>query len=869
MIHKQLYDKVSNIMITAAGAETQESKIINNHLQRIRKGEFTSLESFFLDGGKFAGTAFSKSISSKKGGAQWNGMKTTIMTNDMLGKGFTIYSPEIAYVLDGLGIDLMVGKTVAKTLNTGKVNPFTIDPTKSLVGGWEAALIGMTDGNFIRIPYENFGISFTTHSDPGVNYSSSMFDFQSIPHLEQAKKLYKIDQIINKMGRGVNNNKDFANGDLLRALYKIRQEESGQQLTTDSYSLTEALIDYGARESNPLVQRSLVRLLQSDFYGTLTKRATRAGEEGIFAPDINNILTNPVYAQIEGIPHSVDGTPSVAKDATSNHVYQYGGGSITHSMADQLISRDVQSHNATIEDIPFIARDKKTGLDIVFSFSDKGKLENHSPLLEAQEQIRKLEKSKFLSVKGLKPNEWVEVEKESYKEIESVLNHLNDQVSNMKNVRYGDLIRLLEGDRFSRNKRQSEMVPIGLTQQFRKLAKKYDIHLGMSINAIPKVMKDQPLVRIEQVLGKDLNGLATLNSFDLRVTLQRDHDGDHAYKYLKMPMKMLKDYTNDMGDITDYRPMDELEYTPMNMFGFRDGVAGKEIQEIGFDKIAHDVSKKKRIISSVISRKGTLSYLLNSKLKLDGKSFVSEEFNSKNIDAAQTKALDVFQRSGEIFQASLDIWNRTPKIADKTSAVENYFVYGEHPNYDNPSASHSKASFLQPGFGSTNFQKEMFRIMHRTLAKARIMDNDVYDAAGQRQPSTDELRRSRIKIRSFFENPDIYLMRELLGQARRLRKKNKIDESDQVIKDVIDFFYSKVSTGSAAIEKIYDSLTELIKDEDRIKDRARRNGFKILKSNWAIEDNPYYYIETIMNDYETDGIDMLRYVFKLKLKHIK
>ena len=70
------------------------------------------------------------------------------------------------------------------------------------------------------------------------------------------------------------------------------------------------------------------------------------------------------------------------------------------------------------------------------------------------------------------------------------------------------------------------------------------------------------------------------------------------------------------------------------------------------------------------------------------------------------------------------------------------------------------------------------------------------------------------------------------------------------------------------LEKVYDSLTELIKDEDRIKDRARRNGFKILKSNWAIEDNPYYYIETIMNDYETDGIDMLRYVFKLKLKHI-
>ena len=71
------------------------------------------------------------------------------------------------------------------------------------------------------------------------------------------------------------------------------------------------------------------------------------------------------------------------------------------------------------------------------------------------------------------------------------------------------------------------------------------------------------------------------------------------------------------------------------------------------------------------------------------------------------------------------------------------------------------------------------------------------------------------------------------------------------------------------LEKIYDSLTELIEDEDEVKDRARRNGFKIIKTNWAVEDNPYYYIETIMNDYETDGIDMIRYVFKLKLKYIK
>ena len=795
IIQKQLTDKVTNI-ITAAGADTQESKIINNHLQRVGEGEFTSLESFFLDGGKFAGTAFAKSNRSKKGGGEWNGMKTHIMTNDMLGKGFTVYSPEIAYILDGLGIDLMVGKTVAKTLNTKKVTPFTIDPTISLERGWEAELIGMTGDNFMSIPYDNFGISWTTHSDPGVNYSSSMFDFQGVGHLKEAKKLYKIDKLIEKMGRGVNNNKDYANGDLLRALYKIRQEESGQQLTTDSYTLTEALVDYGMRESNPLVQRSLVRLLQSDFYSILTKRATQHGEEGISAVDVNNTLSNPVFAQIENLPLEVRG-------AVSNSIYQYGGGSITNSMANQLISRNVESGKAHIEDIPFIARDKETGLDIVFSFGEKG-LESHSPLLEAQKQAKSF-KIVNAGIKGLSRNEWIEVSDKSYKEIESVLNQLNKQISNMKNVRYNDLIKLLAGETFPRNKRQTELVPIGLGQKFIDFSKKYDIHLGMSINAIPKVMKDQPLVRIEQVLGKELNGLATVNPFDLRVTLQRDYDGDHLYKYLKMPMSMLKDYTNDMGDITDYKPMDQLEYTPMNMFGFKNGVAGQERQHIGFDRIAHDVAKKKRIVSSVISRKGTLSYLLNSKLKLDKDSFVSEEFNKKNVEAATTKALEVFQRGGEIFQASLDIWKKTPKISNNIRAVENYFIYGEHPNYDAPSLSHSKQSFLKDGFGSTEFHKDIFRIMHRTLSKSRIMDNEVHDAAGQRQPNTDELRRARRNIKSFFDNTDVYLIRELLGEARRLRRKDR-DASEQKIKDVIDFFYKDVSPGSGNINKISESL---------------------------------------------------------------
>ena len=71
------------------------------------------------------------------------------------------------------------------------------------------------------------------------------------------------------------------------------------------------------------------------------------------------------------------------------------------------------------------------------------------------------------------------------------------------------------------------------------------------------------------------------------------------------------------------------------------------------------------------------------------------------------------------------------------------------------------------------------------------------------------------------------------------------------------------------LEKIYEDLAELIDEEEEIKTRAKRHGFKIIKSNWEVEKNPYYYIEAIINDSNNNYVDESRYVFKLKLKYMK
>jgi len=75
-----------------------------------------------------------------------------------------------------------------------------------------------------------------------------------------------------------------------------------------------------------------------------------------------------------------------------------------------------------------------------------------------------------------------------------------------------------------------------------------------------------------------------------------------------------------------------------------------------------------------------------------------------------------------------------------------------------------------------------------------------------------------------------------------------------------DFYY---------LEKVFDNLEDLVEDENSIKQRAKNHGFRIIKSSWKLEKNPYYYVETIINGSNDAYIDKLRYVFKMKLKYIK
>tara|TARA_R100000458_G_scaffold32083_1_gene29410 strand:- start:482 stop:754 length:273 start_codon:yes stop_codon:yes gene_type:complete len=88
----------------------------------------------------------------------------------------------------------------------------------------------------------------------------------------------------------------------------------------------------------------------------------------------------------------------------------------------------------------------------------------------------------------------------------------------------------------------------------------------------------------------------------------------------------------------------------------------------------------------------------------------------------------------------------------------------------------------------------------------------------------------------------------------------ELDENIGKIYHKDDYYY---------LEKVYEDLGGLMDDEPVIKKRAKKYGFKVINTSWHLEPNPHYYVQTIMNDFNTEGLSELRYIFKVKLEYTK
>ena len=330
-----------------------------------------------------------------------------------------------------------------------------------------------------------------------------------------------------------------------------------------------------------------------------------------------------------------------------------------------------------------------------------------------------------------------------------------------------------------------------------RYAHKYMVQLGASGNAIPKLAKDQPIFRVEKIMhGK--NGLAEVNHYDLRTTLQRDLDGDHFYSYLKMPALMIKKFANDMGTIQDYPLYRKfLSNEHINMFGIQDDVAGQVSDQVGFQQYAWKLAHMRQAIGSVIASRRVLSWMELGGLEYSDRSGQFNEFlnpiildrNNKEIslDTAEMRKLESML---VMFQNSLDVhggFNELARADNFRAAMMNYFFYGTKPkSWDTlPDSDKSLDPHFNQGSNRSVFrdqewgmgknavlQRKIFDIFQRTLKTGNVIANDTWDEAGSRPPEPYELKKIHENLIRLFTNPDNYIIRELADEIGRLNFSN-------------------------------------------------------------------------------------------------
>ena len=202
-----------------------------------------------------------------------NGAKTIIFAvgdNQMLGKGYLIYHPDIAAQMPK-DVDILLGESSAKTYSGTAVdgNPLTAYDISQAGPKWQSSVKNVGNGNKMLMPIESLGISFTSKSESGVAISPSIFDFQSPAAIDKAITWMGFENKLKQIGVQWNSvHRDGAK--LSEWLYEIGQSE-GNPLDKGDAGLSKLLFTYGAMPNNPLVQKALRRLLRSSNYKHLAK----------------------------------------------------------------------------------------------------------------------------------------------------------------------------------------------------------------------------------------------------------------------------------------------------------------------------------------------------------------------------------------------------------------------------------------------------------------------------------------------------------------------------------------------------------------------------------------------------------------------
>ena len=876
VISKQLRDKRDDQFEVTGGVVDQ---LINRQVFDVEQGRYKSLNSSILDGAKIVDEKLGRLLWAQKGGmGEWNGAKTILFStgaNSLTGKGFAVYIPEVSKALakmnGGKGVHMLLGESSAKSwdgLNlkgTGLIEPYNMIAKEGVV--WTDALKHMGRNNMMDLDISDIGVQFTSKNVEGVHISSSLVDWQSPALVQKTTDWMGIDALVKERG----NIKSFIGhgNELIHAVFNAREQE-GQVFTEGSMGLIRKLVDYGVSGDNPLVRSQLDKMLRNEDYKMFSKIPNRYGEDNFIVPDVDGRLSTPVFAEIIRKPDYVSKASSPSGELDSRVAVQFGGIGISKHTAS------VKYGGKNITDKPFVFRDEN-GIDHVVEWGvltgeKKSAYHFFSPFYDrwdpykidhmmnpdGKEQMFHLGNStdNLSSEVTLdkKFNKKMETSKKFVKKVSKVLDEVKSLVRD-HNLDLGQVHRLLAGAEVSADNGSGGRVNIKIQNTSPDALLALRGAIGASTNAIPKVSKDQPVMRVDQVSESNvMNGTVRVNAYDLRTTLQRDFDGDHLYTYFDMPFEMIKEYSKDMGHKSDYEMFEKsINSKDINIFGLGtnpDGSfkLGTNESDIGFSKYANYVKTSRMAIGSIISARKTMSWLANADLKVmdkDGnyQTFLRDFISKQSLINTDMKVLD---RMMDVAQNALDLFGGQNRVMLQ-DALENYYFFGEMPGgYEAPAASlemsHSRESvFRNLNFGhgkNRELQRASFKIMLKTLAKANRMSNDMWDEAGSRAPEVWELKKDHSEMKRFFKDPTTFLIGELSRQSGWMQKSSNVHTRDKgkMLRDQMQTeFFSEKGDDIRNIRQINELHDAISKGKARAKTfKKYRFDYKGNKLNLSI-----------------------------------
>tara|TARA_R110000824_G_scaffold58526_1_gene158106 strand:+ start:1078 stop:10002 length:8925 start_codon:yes stop_codon:yes gene_type:complete len=752
-------------------------------------GDMPSLLNSLLDGGKFASEKVMKLVMAQKGMLDTdfsnspNGAKTIIFAtgnNQMLGKGYLIYHPDIAAQMPK-DVDIMLGESSAKAYWGTAIDGNPLSPHDISQAGpkWQSSIKNMANGNKMLMPIESLGISFTSKSESGVAISPSIFDFQSPAAIDKAITWMGFESKLKQIGVQWNTvHRDGAK--LAEWLYEIG-ESSGNPLDKGDTGLSKLLFEYGAMPNNPLVQKALRRLLRSSNYKHLGKVPNQGGgEDNFIVPNIDGKLSVPLYADLHGAP-AFPGDPVTGKRIDRVSV-NYGGIGLNKRTGGRQLGNGV---NSNLEGERFIFRDGN-GVDVVVGI-ENGKFKYYSTFYDKTGEginYRGTDKSGADVFNDAN----IKMDSNAKQRAQGQMKELSRLVKKY-NLNYRDVFKLLNGEVVSSTDSK------GLITSFdMKVDKALKMQFGLMSHAVPVVGHDKVIFRVEKIMD-NMDGLTEVNVHDLRTVMQRDNDGDHLFTHTKLPWDVFVGFAKENGRKDDFRMFEReqvLDQNYINIFGIgNNGKAGEKPEQVGFHNYAAKLHKAKMMTGQVIGARNAISWLNRLGFQMGKEPLLKDFLANKGMDSSEWQTLDKFY---DTIQNALDIHSGVHQAISSQQKLKDFLFFGHAEKYAEPTGDPVFDKHNQPGlgffkdvnFGKTRIQKEMFYEILKTLKKANMIQNETWDEKGSRAPEPFEIKNAYYDMKGFFSNPTGYLAKKLARKIGRIRDR---DQRDLLMSEYADMFY--------------------------------------------------------------------------------